>query len=607
MKLFKLFIIFLLLFSFGNANEIKRKILVVVPYGENIKINDVHTKLEAILNYYGFFCEYVRDDGVNYPKNIDEYKGFIFWNQGLVSPNPLNLANFLTKFKDKKNIIIGDIPIEDLKNNNYEKEINKILKKNFYFSSGDNWVKNPTNLKKEYDDEFFGFEKKISFIKGNEFSNIEIHSDKIKTIFKEELELNNEKIISNSVFIAPWGFYGQFDKVFYKDAQINKNRWIINPFKMIEKVYTKEYPIPDTTTKNGKRIAYIHIDGDGILSKAFNSKYTIEVGYNFIKKQQLKTGVSFIVSELDKNGPILKNEYTENGSKKHDYKLLNDFAKEIYKLPFVEPATHTYSHPFNWREGIVAYSSNKNATKAIYNDIEAYQEPDKQVNLELEIEYSLNYLRKLTNKPINTVYWSGDCYPSKRDLQYIEKNKLLAFNGGDSRFDLEFNSYSYVTPLSLYSKEATQIYSSNSNENTYTNLWTENYWRFKNVVKTFRNTAYPKRIKPANTYYHFYSFAKKGSLNSLNKIYAYYKKNDFEFIYPSEFIKIAKNFHDIKIEQNKNSFLISNIKDLREFRFEGKKEVSSKDIAKVFYDKSLDVTYVRIKDKLNQATIIVNN
>lgn len=121
------------MFSLANAEEIKRKILVVVPHSEDIAITDVHTKLEAILNYYGFFCEYLVDDGKNYPKNIDNYKGFIFWNQGLSSPNPINLVNFLIKFKDKKNIIIGDIPVQDLENKNYEKNINKILEKNFYF------------------------------------------------------------------------------------------------------------------------------------------------------------------------------------------------------------------------------------------------------------------------------------------------------------------------------------------------------------------------------------------------------------------------------------------------------------------------------------------
>lgn len=607
MKLLKFFIISLLMFSLANAEEIKRKILVVVPHSEDIAITDVHTKLEAILNYYGFFCEYLVDDGKNYPKNIDNYKGFIFWNQGLSSPNPINLVNFLIKFKDKKNIIIGDIPVQDLENKNYEKNINKILEKNFYFSSGEYWLKNNPIVKREYEETLFGFEKKISFINKHEFSNIEIYDKRIEVLFKEEMEIDNKNVISNSVFIAPWGFYGQFDKIFYKDEEINKNKWIINPFKMIEKVYSIHYPIPDTTTKNGKRIGYIHIDGDGILSKSYNNKYTIEVGYEFIKNQKLKTGVSFIVSELDKNGPILENEYTTHGSKNHNYKLLNNFAKKIYEIPFVEPATHTYSHPFNWREGIVAYSSNKNATKAVYNDIEAFQEPDKQINLELEIKESIQYLQKLTKKPIKTVYWSGDCYPSIRDLKYIDKNNLLAFNGGDSRFDLEFNSYSYVTPLSLYSDEATQIYSSNSNENTYTELWTENYWRFRNVIKTFENTGYPKRIKPANTYYHFYSFAKKGAIKSLEKIYSYYKENSFELIYPSEFIKIAKNFHSIKIEKKNNKFFISNLKELREFRFEGKKLILSKDIKNTYYDKKLNVTYVTLKENIDKAKIEIKS
>ena len=594
------FIFFTNLFSYASTN-IERKVLVLYSEKNQVNTNSVHMRLESILNYYGYYAEHISTNPDNYPSDISSYAGLIYWNQGEKVKEPLKLVQFISKFKDKKNIFIGDIPTTDINGKNYIKEINQILKDSFGFHFGGIWIENPKNIKKEYDKELFDFEMKISFFNQKYFTYVITDDPKIDVVFKEYYRNK----ISNSAFFAPWGFYAPLNKVFYdNDTVEGKNRWIINPFKLIEKVYETNYPIPETSTKNGKRVAYIHLDGDGILSKNEEQKYTIERAYNFIKEQKLKTGVSFIVSELDKKGPILKNEYTKNGTKNHDYKLLNSYAKKILELPNVEPATHTYSHPFNWRKGIVSYSVNKDATKAFHGDISAYQEPDKQVNLNLEIQKSIDYIQKLIpNKKVNTIYWSGDCYPSLRDLQYVDSHNLLAFNGGDNRFDLEFNSYSYVTPLSLYSKNGTQIYSSNSNENTYTGLWTENHWRFKNVIKTFENTGYPKRIKPANTYYHFYSFEHKASYNSLKKIYSYLHKNDFEFIYPSEFIKIAKNFHDIKIEKINDSFKISNIKDLREFRFEGEKKIYSDDIKKIYYDKKLNVTYITLKNNINSAIL----
>ena len=595
----------LLLLIFVNlsfSSEIQRKILVLVPEGISIDTSNVHLKLESVLNYYGYFAEHITESPENYPEDISEYVGLIYWNENAQTENPLELAYFISQFKDKKNILLGKLPLEDYNHINYANEINSILKENFGFYFGNFWSNNAQTIQRNYDSNFFNFEMRISFLNQKYFNQVISDESGHKTIFSESLDGHH----SNSSFFAPWGFFSLLSKVYYQHPDHKnpgKNRWIIDPFKLVERVYKTNYPIPDTTTKNGQRIAYIHIDGDGILSTSFKREYNIETGYKFLKKQKLKTGVSFVVSELDEAGPILSrsNRFSQqlfNG------KTLNAYAKKTLELPFVEPASHTYSHPFNWRKGLVAYSVNPEAQEAYHDKIKAFQEPDHQINLELEIEDSIEYIQNLIpSKKVQTVYWTGDCYPSIRDLQYIEENDLFAFNGGDSRFDLEYNSYSYVTPLSLYSHQGTQIYSSNSNENTYTNLWTANFWRFRNVIKTFENTGHPKRIKPANAYYHYYSFSKQSSLKALEKIYAYYKKHPFNFIYPSEFIKIAKNFHDIKIKTIEGGFEISNIKELREFRFEGRVNLKSEQIQNIFYDKMLNVTYVRIKNDISKAIL----
>jgi len=584
-----------------NANEIKRKILVLHEADDTLPDSHVHTKLETILNHYGYYTEHLEINKIDLNKKTDEYAGLILWNYSTQTDDPIELINYIQKFKNKKNIIIGTIPYEDKNNKSHFNEINKILKSDFKFSLGEVWTKNTSLVKQNYNKQYFNFEKKVSFLTNRAFNQVKTHSKNIKVVFKETYK----NAISHSAFFAPWGFYGQADSVFYDSKKIGANRWIMDPFKLVSQVFNIKYPIPETTTKNGKRISYIHIDGDGILSKSFNQKFTIENGYDFLSKKPIKTGISFIAVELDKDGPIFKNPMLKS-IKDFKPELFNQNAKKLLELPFVEPASHTYTHPFNWRKGMVAYSVDKNAKRVLYEDrISAYQETDKQVNLKYEIHDSISYIQKLIpSKKVEVLYWSGDCYPSIRDLKYVNDHNILAFNGGDSRFDLAFNSYAYVMPVGLYMKEATQIYSSNSNENTYTDDWTDNYWRFKKVITTFKKTGYPKRIKPVNVYYHFYSFAKKGSYNALKTIYKYLEKNDFEYIYPSEYIKIAKNFHNIKIKEiSKNMFQISNIKDLREFRLEGKRALASKQIKSIRYNKKLNVTYFRIKDKINKAIV----
>jgi len=597
-KIFIFFSIFLVFTTLFSA-PINRKILVLTGTNlNNLQNEEVHAKLATILNYYGYFIEHVSTDLNVIPENLDEYAGFIFWNYNMETKDPLKLINFMCKFKNKKNIIIGTIPFKDLKQNSYFTQVNEILKKNFGFSFTNIWSKDIELLKTEYDKNLFNFEKKISFLTNKTFSQVITHNKDFEVVYKETLQ---DKV-SDSVFFAPWGFYGTTEKIFYNSKITGSNKWIINPFKMVEKVYNNNYPIPEFSTKNGKRIASIHIDGDGILSKSFNQKYTIENGLEFLRNHKIKTGVSFIAAELDKDGPIFKNPKYKD----LDPDLFNENAKKIFSLPFVEPASHTYTHPFNWRKGMVAYSINSNAQMVDYTDkVKAYQEPDMQVNLKYEIDDSINYLQKLIpNKRIKTIYWTGDCYPSLRDLKYIDNKGFYSFNGGDSRFDIEFDSYSYTTPIGLYSKIATQIYSSNSNENTYTDDWSGDYWRYKHSITTFENTGFPKRIKPISVYFHFYSFAQKGSYNALEEIYQYLKGKNYEFLFPSEYIKIAKNFHTIKInEVSKNKFIISNIEDLREFKIIGKHQIISNDILNTHYNSKLDLTFITIKDNIKTATI----
>ena len=363
-------------------------------------------------------------------------------------------------------------------------------------------------------------------------------------------------------------------------------------------VFNTDFPIPETTTINGKRILYIHLDGDGVLSKSevIHGKICGEVWYEKIGKVfPFKTGVSFIAADID---PV----YMGN-------KRVQDVVRKIYALPNIEPASHTYTHPLDWHKGLTAYAKKGVKNKIAYfgttegEHIKAYVPPSGEVDHKLEILGSIKFLNQFApyKKKVKVIYWSGDCMPTKVDLEMIKKNHLVAFNNGDTFFDLKHNSYAFVTPLGRYVDGLRQIYSSGSNENVYTDLWSSNFWGFVNVIETFKRTGYPIRIKPINLYYHFYSVAKLASYRALVTNYRYLMKirKNLINIFPSQFIRIVENFYSVKIyKKSSNIFIIKNAKYLKEFRFEGKVKIRKIDnIKSVHYNSKLNVTYVTVGKK----------
>jgi hypothetical protein len=99
--------------------------------------------------------------------------------------------------------------------------------------------------------------------------------------------------------------------------------------------------MPDVTTENGHRLWMAHVDGDGFLNRAElpGTPFASEViRSQILEKYALPTTVSVIEGEIGPTGlyPHLSPE-------------LEAIARAIFKIPTVELASHTYSHPFYWK------------------------------------------------------------------------------------------------------------------------------------------------------------------------------------------------------------------------------------------------------------------
>jgi hypothetical protein len=113
--------------------------------------------------------------------------------------------------------------------------------------------------------------------------------------------------------------------------------------------------VPDTTTENGTRLMLSHIDGDGFESQAEWGGGRIsatEMREKILMKYRVPVAVSIITGVTAPNGlyPRRSAEFERE-------------ARAIFSLPWIEAASHSFSHPFYWNrlnEGSKEYGYNLN-------------------------------------------------------------------------------------------------------------------------------------------------------------------------------------------------------------------------------------------------------
>ncbi|ETR74108.1 MAG: polysaccharide deacetylase [Candidatus Magnetoglobus multicellularis str. Araruama] len=322
---------------------------------------------------------------------------------------------------------------------------------------------------------------------------------------------------------------------------IIQKKWYLNPFLFFEDALgIKNMPRPDPTTLNGLRVAFSHIDGDafGGPSRINPKKSCAEIVRDeVLKKYQYPVTVSVIVAEIAPEAV---------GNKERV-----DLAKNIFALPNVEPASHAYSHPYYWNE----HSTVKDRYPSQYG----IPVPGYTFDAEKEIVYSMNYISKHLapkDKPCRVMLWSGACDPTERDLTLCKSHQIYNMNGGDTVFDDANNSYTAVAPIYRKVGRTYQIHCGQANENILTNLWEGPYYGFREIIKTMKKTGHPKRIKPIDIYYHFYSGEYQSSLKALQNVYEWVLEQDILLVYTSEYIQMVQGFLDAAISKNNEGHYI---------------------------------------------------
>ncbi|MDF1878382.1 hypothetical protein JHD46_01870 [Sulfurimonas sp. SAG-AH-194-C20] len=462
---------------------------------------------------------------------------------------------------------------------------------------GDSSVKNKKQI--IYQDKMIGFEMDPSLGE----NTIYMHPNHARELLVFE---DSHGLRSTPVAITSWGGYaiGQGMLVELKD----ENVWVVNPFDFLQEALRLPIiAVPDTTTHNGKRIFFTHIDGDGMVSRVesnpelFSGDMILD---KILKAYDVPHSVSLIGAEVEPTGLYPKFSSRVLG-----------ISKEMYALENVEAATHTFTHPFYWGE----IKNGKLAPEF------RLQPKDYEFSLDREFLGTLefitnNLLNKDERKRAVSVFWSGDCTPRFNALEYIYQHNLLNINGGYTTINNIAPWLTLVAPIGLERNEYYQIYTGAQNENVFTNDWLGPFWGFKRVVQTFKLTDSPRRLKPIDIYYHLYSGTKTASLNALKYIFNWSLKQEIFPIFTSEYIPKAMDYFIVSMANEENRWLVSGMKSLKTLRFEDFNK--SIDITKsnsvygfrnfenhtyISFDKKQEHNFTVIKEKPSVAYLIASN
>ena len=378
---------------------------------------------------------------------------------------------------------------------------------------------------------------------------------------------NDQHATQQAIAITPWGGYALSPLIFLpntKGAASDNSRWVVNPIELMRRALKlPDMPVPDLTTLSGRRMLMAHMDGDGFASHAefAASPYAGQVMLDRIfKKFPMPITASIVQAEIAKNGL-----YAAHSPE------LEKIARDIFALPNIEIASHSYSHPFSWQQNAPRRKS-WDQNKVGIDDSEGWYRmliPGYDFSLDYEITGSIQYIQSQlapAGKKAQVLLWTGDCNPGIDALHIAAKDSLLTMNGGDTLITRRAPSYSLVAPIGVQKNDYFQVYAPNQNENMYTNEWTGPFYGFERAIETFQLTDEPYRLKPMDVYFHTYSASKPASLQALDKVFSWALSQSNTPVYVSEYVRMAQEFNHLVVARSAIGWQISGANNLRQVR-----------------------------------------
>lgn len=358
--------------------------------------------------------------------------------------------------------------------------------------------------------------------------------------------------IGDVAAITPWGGYILFPYA-YQATGYDTSRWVINPFTFFKHaLHLPDTPIPDTTTENGRRLMFAHIDGDGFMNRGqwYQAPYMGEVvRTEILEHYRIPTTVSIVQGELAPNGlyPKLTPE-------------AEPIARQIFALPYVEIASHTFSHPYNW-QNVATYRGKGHPFNLPI--------PNYHFNLEAEIIGSVNYINTQLAPPgkkCKVFLWSGEGDVNEQALALTYQQGLRNMNGGKTIINKYRTSLTNISGIGIFEGPYFQVFAPIANDFEVTQHAQSSLYEFVNTIDILKMTDQPIRFKPIDIYYHFFTLQQLGGVKAMRTVYDYALSQPIMNIYASEYADLILDFNTLDILPEENGWRFETNDKLREIR-----------------------------------------
>lgn len=197
-----------------------------------------------------------------------------------------------------------------------------------------------------------------------------------------------------------------------------------------------DMPVPDTTTREGRRVFYSHIDSAGFSTPSTLPGFPLcsEVMRDRILDRYLLP-VTVSVCEAGVRAWLPGQQAAEAGRLEH-------IARSIFEMPQIQAASNSFSRPSQWTAGIDISGRLNNHAQTTRHDMER------------EIAGSMSYIHRNllpSGKDVSLMLWPANATPTSEALSYCRSmnvESLPSASSGDPAATASFRALR-MEPLAL--------------------------------------------------------------------------------------------------------------------------------------------------------------